>query len=86
MAIPHVSVDFQNADPVGRIRLNTVGTVESLSRSGVRLANGLSVVVHDDELEADGVVSFSAEEKIWVATINWDAIRQLPSPSTVHRG
>lgn len=86
MTTPHISVDFHNADPLGRVRLNTVGTVESLGRLGLRLKDGLPVIVHDDELEADGVVSYSVEEKLWVATINWDTIRHVVTPAVVHRG
>jgi len=67
--------DFQNADTRGRVRLNTVGSIESLAESGVRLVDGLRIVLHDDELEADGTVGFSTEEHLWVATIDWDAIR-----------
>lgn len=78
MPPPRITADFNNADPLGRVRLNTVGSIESLAITGTRLFEGLAVVVHDgDELEADGEVSFSAEEHIWVATIDWHAIRPL---------
>ncbi len=77
MAIPSIYADFNNADALGRLRLNTVGTVEDLGRLGLRLENGLRVIVRDDELEADGEVVRSADEGIWVAKIDWKAVRHL---------
>jgi hypothetical protein len=46
-----------------------------------RLADGLRVTVRDDELEADSVVSYSADEGVRVAKIDWDAIRHVTSGS-----
>ncbi|HXD86295.1 MAG TPA: hypothetical protein VN641_07365 [Urbifossiella sp.] len=77
MAIPALYADFNNADPQGRLRLNCVGTFEDLERLHLELRDRLQVRVHDEELEADGEVSFSADEHIWVARIDWDAIRQF---------
>jgi len=73
-----IFVDFQNADTAGRIRLSCVGTVEDLNRLGIVLRDGLELVVCSYELEADGVVTYSAAEKRWVAKIDWDKIRHLP--------
>ena len=70
MPNPLVYVDFNNADANGRIRLNCVGTIRDLARLGVRLADGLPLTVRDDDLQADAVVAYSAEERIWVAEIN----------------
>jgi hypothetical protein len=81
MPLPSVIADFNNADRCGRVRLSTVGSLESLARSGLRLVDGLAVRVHDDELEADGVASYSDDEGIWVAAIDWDAIRQISPPA-----
>ena len=69
MSKPTLYADFNNADSHGRIRLNCVGTIEDLSRQGLQLREGLPLTVHDEELEADGEVHFSAEEKTWVAVI-----------------
>ena len=77
MPAASVFADFMNADPLGRVRLNTIGTIEDLSRLGLRLADGVRLTVHDDELEADGVVRYSADEHLWVAEIDWNAIRPL---------
>ena len=67
--------DFNNADPGGRVRLNVVGTIRDLARLGLTLRDGLKVLVHDEELEADGEVRYSADEHIWVAEIDWAAVR-----------
>ena len=76
MSKPTVYADFNNADPRGRLRLNGIGTVEDLSRQGIQLRDGLQLTLHDEELEADGEAHFSAEEKVWVATIDWRLVRQ----------
>ena len=78
MALPVITADFNNADVLGRLRLNLNGTVRDVQRLGLRLENGLHVIVQDDDLEADGEVMYSDEEHIWVAKIDWKAIRKLP--------
>jgi len=72
-----LTVDFNNADESGRLRLNLVGTLSDIARLGIGLENGLSVIVHDEELEADGEVVYSEDERIWVAKTDWDAIRRV---------
>jgi hypothetical protein len=76
MSRPTIHADFNNADPRGRLRLNGVGSIEDLSRQGIQLREGLQMTLHDKELEADGEAHYSAEEQIWVVTINWDLVRQ----------
>ena len=76
MSKPVIYADFNNADPRGCLRLNCIGTVEELSRQGVQLREGLQLIVHDEELEADGEAHFSTEEQIWVALINWRMVRR----------
>src|SRR5436305_11734567 len=71
-----VYADFHNADSGGRIRLNCIGTTQDLARLGVRLREGLEVTLHDEELQAEGKVQYSDEERFWVATIDWGAIHQ----------
>jgi hypothetical protein len=70
-----VSVDFQNSDPEGRVRLNTVGTLQDLSRQGIILREGLELLLYCLELEAEGIVMYSASEKLWVAIVAGDKIR-----------
>ncbi len=75
MATPALYADFMNADRLGRVRLNCVGTIEDLRRLGLGLVDGMRVVVHDDELEADGEVINSSDENLWVAKIDWNTLR-----------
>lgn len=75
MAPPTIYADFNNADANGRVRLNCAGTVSDLSRLGVVLREGMAVVLSDDDLAADGRVEFSADERIWVAAVDWTAVR-----------
>ncbi|GAB4297505.1 MAG: hypothetical protein Fur0025_35530 [Oscillatoriaceae cyanobacterium] len=72
-----IFVDFHNADPQGRLRLNCVGTIADLSRQSVRLQPGQIITLYSEELEADGVVQYSEEENLWVAVIDWQQIREV---------
>lgn len=64
-----IFADFNNADPQGRIRLNTNGTKEDLEKFQLRLVNGMKLLLYDDGLQAEAVATFSSEENIWGATI-----------------
>lgn len=84
MIKPKIYADFHNADSHGRLRLNCVGTLEDLAQQGVELHEGLVLTLYADDLDekglldellVDGTVSFSAEERCWVAVIDWTAIR-----------
>jgi hypothetical protein len=79
---PRIFADFQNADSQGRLRLNCIGTIEDLSRHGTKLIDGCKLSIYSENLEADAVVEYSDEEKIWVATIDWDRIREVAEVST----
>jgi hypothetical protein len=76
MERPLIYADFNNADSGGRLRLNCIGTTQDLARLEVRLEEGLEVTLHDEEVQADGKVQYSDEERIWVANVDWGAIRQ----------
>lgn len=84
MIPPRVYADFQNADQKGRLRLNCNGTRSDLASHQIELKSGLVLDIYADDLDKDGqpdnlqvtgVVEFSAEEQIWVARIDWSAIR-----------
>ncbi len=84
MVKPRVYGDFHNADARGRLRLNCIGTMEDLARQQVELREGLLLTLCSDdanekgeldELLVEGVVTYSAEEHCWVASIDWGAIR-----------
>lgn len=77
MNMSRVFVDFHNADDRGRLRLNSIGTIEDLVRQHIELENGQRLILYGEELEVDGVVQFSEDEKIWVVAIDWNQIRQV---------
>lgn len=82
MVGPLITADFNNADAQGRLRLSIIGATRDFARLGIRLVDGLRIVVTDrDELEADGELIYSTEEHIWVAIIDWKAIRRLTAPA-----
>jgi hypothetical protein len=70
--LPTVRVDMQNADPRGRVRLNTVGATEDLS--GIALEDGLELQLVDAELRAIGRAVYSKDENAWVAEVDWDEV------------
>jgi hypothetical protein len=77
MSLSRVFVDFHNADEQGRLRLNCIGTIEDLARQQAKLENGQQLTLYSEDLEVDGVVQFSEDEKVWVAMIDWNQIRQV---------
>jgi hypothetical protein len=77
MSIIRIYADFHNADSEGRLRLNCVGTMEDLARYRVELRAGEKLVLYSEELEVDGVVAYSEIERLWVAAIDWNQIREL---------
>jgi hypothetical protein len=77
MSSSRVFVDFHNADAQGRLRLNCIGSIEDLGHQRAGLKNGQSLTLYSEDLEVDGVVEFSEEEKIWVALIDWNQIREV---------
>jgi hypothetical protein len=92
MAKPKIWVDFNNADPLGRIRLNCRGTIEELAQQQIELREGLALILYSDDLDdkdqpddllADGFVSYSEEERGWVARIDWDAVRHASDSQTL---
>ena len=74
---PRVFADFHNADAKGRVRLNCVGTVEDLACQKISLTEGQGLILYSEDLEVDGVVRYSPKENLWVAVIDWDAIREV---------
>ncbi len=76
--LPRVFADFNNSDRQGRVRLNTVGTIQDLSRLGIVLREGTGMILCNTELEAEGASAYSNEEGLWVAVIDWNKIRELP--------
>ncbi len=84
MAPPRVYADFQNLDDHNRLRLTCAGTAQDLARQGIDLREGLVLTVcmddaddegHPDELQVEGVVSYSQAERCWVAAVDWATAR-----------
>jgi len=76
---PRVFADFHNADAQGRLRLNCIGTVQDLARQQISLRDGQWLTLYSEDLEVDGLVRYSREENLWVAVIDWSAIRRVES-------
>ena len=72
-----VFADFHNADTVGRIRLNCIGTIEDLASKRIRLQSGQELTLYSEALEVDGVVEYSELENIFVVVIDWEKIREV---------
>jgi hypothetical protein len=67
---PHIWVDFNNLDRLGRVRLNCIGTLEDLNNKNIYLTKGLELMLYQDDLQIFSVVDYSEEESIWVSKIN----------------
>ena len=74
---PRVFADFHNADTKRRVRLNCAGTTADIKRQKVVMQNGQSLIIYSEELEVEGVVHYSEEEKLWTAVIDWNAIQEI---------
>ena len=74
---PKIYADFHNADHQGRVRLNCVGTVQDLSRYRIKLKENLMLTLYSEDLETEGQVQYSNEENLWVAIIDWNAIKEV---------
>lgn len=70
-----IYADFNNADPEGRLRLNVRGSMADLELVGPDLTSGLEVDLESEDLYCTGVLERSTEEDIWVARIDWNAIK-----------
>jgi hypothetical protein len=82
--MPSIEVDFNNCDQEGRVRLNTIGAIQSLNESRVTLRNGLEVeLTSGDTFPIKGIVEYSDSEHIWVARFDLSDLRdkEIESPS-----
>jgi hypothetical protein len=78
---PKVFADLHNEDKQGRVRLNCIGTIEDLARQQVVLRDGVRLTLYSEELAVKGVVEYSTDEHLWVAVIDWRAIKETGSQS-----
>lgn len=74
--MPRIFADFHNADEKGRIRLNCTGTIEDLGRQKISLSDGQMFTLYSEDIEAEGIVQHSPEEKLWIASIDWEAVKE----------
>ena len=51
--------------------------MEDLACQKIVLKEGQSLILYSEDLEVEGVVRYSPEENLWVAVIDWDAIREI---------
>ena len=58
-SVPTIYADFNNADGLGRFRLNCLGSLQDLAKSGLKLTDGLAIHIADCQLQADATVMFS---------------------------
>ncbi len=79
-----VYADFQNLDDSNRLRLTCAGTREDLERQCIELHEGLVLTFYmddaddrgePDELRTEGVVHYDERASIWVASVDWSAVR-----------
>ena len=76
MEMIRINVDFNNCDREGRVRLNTIGAMQSLNLSQVVLRNGLEVELESgDFFPVKGIVEYSEPERIWVAQFDLNDLR-----------
>ncbi len=84
MSSPRAYADFQNLDDANRLRLTCAGTWQDLERQQIELRDGLRLPFYTDdadddgnpdELLVDGVVHYDSVGQVWVATVDWQAVR-----------
>ena len=90
MNIPVIYADFNGTVPSSRnkdlsaVPLDTYGSLKDLTNQQVRLKEGMALVIYMDsaegeDLEADGVVYYDSKFYLWLAEIDQDKIRYVPS-------
>jgi hypothetical protein len=84
MSAARIYADFHNLDDCNRLRLTCMGTRDDLARHGIELQEGLRLTFYmddandngePDDLLADGVTHYDAEEHCWVAAVDWPTLR-----------
>jgi hypothetical protein len=56
-----------------------MGTVEDVAHQHIVLRDGLCLTLYSEESEVEGLVRYSTEEHLWVAVIDWHAIKDASS-------
>lgn len=90
MNVPIIYADFNGIMSSSRhkglsvVPLDTYGSLKDLANQQVRLKEGMPLVIYMDsaegeDLEADSVVYYDSKQKWWVAEIDEEKIRYVPS-------
>lgn len=90
MTHPRIYADFNGIQQSPRnpalevVTLDTLGSVKDLATAGIRLHDGMRLVIHDqsdddEDLEADVVVWFDHGAGVWLAEISADGYRYVPT-------
>lgn len=72
--MPKIYGDFNNADKLGRIRL-LESSKDDIRKAGLTFVGGMEIEVSDGDISSKGIVRFSKDEKIWVAEVDWNKIK-----------
>jgi hypothetical protein len=89
MSLPNIYADFNGlariseSPPRYSVALDTLGTLRDLSNSGIRLVDGLQLLVWDEsdeleDLEGEAVARFDAESGGWWADLGGEGYRYVP--------
>ena len=89
MGTLRIDADFNGLELVAEsparyaVALDTLGTIRDLSNAGVRLAEGLPLVVwadsdENEDLEGDAVARFDRASGVWWADLTLEGYRYVP--------
>jgi hypothetical protein len=90
MNTPIIYADFNGIiassrdENLSAISLDTYGSLRDLTNQQIRLKEGMSLIIYADsaegeDLEADSTVYYDSEHKWWMAEIDREKIRYVPS-------
>ena len=90
MGLPYIYADFNGlvriteSTPRYAVALDTYGTLRDLSNAGIRLAEGVELLVWDEsdeseDLEGEAIARFDPVSGIWWADFKPDGYRYVPS-------
>jgi hypothetical protein len=89
MTHPHIYADFNGLERIAEspprysVALDTLGSVRDLSNRGLRLVDGLQLLVWDasdesEDLEGEAVARFDPESGVWWADVMPEGYRYVP--------
>ena len=89
MSIPNIYADFNGLERIVEsparysVALDTYGTLRDLSTAGIRLTEGLELLVWDEsdeseDLEGEAIARFDARSGVWWADFKPEGYRYVP--------